>query len=94
MRFVHTCMNKKCEQQIDDNQFGFRNEAGILEPLFSLNTESPRYERRNIDRVHHQKLTEILRAKGIHESDLQMITEHYWQQMAQVKVDNNISQDP
>ena len=106
LRVVHTRIYKKCEQQVNDTQFGFRNGLGTREALFSINVLTQRARDMNVevyacfvdyrkafDCVQHQKLAEILRATGVDEGDLRIITELYWHQTARVRVESSMSEE-
>ena len=106
LRVIHTRIYNKCEQQVDDTQFGFRNGLGTREALFSINVLTQRARDMNaevyacfvdyhkaFDCVQHQKLAEILRATGVDEGDLRIITELYWHQTAQVRVESSMSEE-
>src|SRR5262249_3570638 len=49
LRIIHTRIYKKCEQLVDNSQFGFRNGMGTREALFSLNVLTQRARDMNVD---------------------------------------------
>jgi len=75
-----------CEEQIAPNQFGFLNEVGTRETLFSVQVLFQRCRDVNcnvfvslvdyqkaFDRVRHDKMIRILEEIGIDEKDLRII---------------------
>lgn len=106
LRVIHTRIYKKCEFQMDDAQFGFRNGLGTREALFSLSILTQRCRDMNVDVyacfidyrkafdcVNHQKMIEILRSTGIDEQDLRVVSELYWHQTATVEIERTTSED-
>lgn len=106
LRVIHTRIYKKCEYQINNTQFGFRNGFGTREALFALNVLTQRCKDMNVsvyacfidyrkafDCVNHQKMLQILRLTGIDEEDLRIITELYWHQTSKVKVEQENTDD-
>lgn len=106
LRIIHARIYRKCEYQMDNTQFGFRNGLGTREALFSLNVMTQRCRDMNVDVytcfidyrkafdcVIHQKMIEILRRTGIDEQDLRVISELYWHQTATVEIEQTTSED-
>ncbi|XP_071580242.1 uncharacterized protein [Temnothorax nylanderi] len=105
LRIIHTRIFKKCEYQLDETQFGFRNGLGTREALFSLNVLTQRCRDMNInvfacfidyrkafDCVKHHKMIEILRATGIDSEEIRLISNLYWQQTAEVRLESATSE--
>ncbi|XP_044750612.1 uncharacterized protein LOC123310952 [Coccinella septempunctata] len=106
LRVIHARIYKKCEYQMDNTQFGFRNGMGTREALFSLNVLAQRCRDMNVDVyacfidyrkafdcVSHEKMMQILRETGIDEQDLHVVSELYWHQTATVEIDQMTSED-
>jgi hypothetical protein len=106
LRIIHTRIYKKCEFQMSDTQFGFRNGLGTREALFALNVLTQRCRDMNVDVyacfidyrkafdcVNHQKMIEILRTTGVDEQDLRIISELYWHQTATIEIEHTTSED-
>ncbi|XP_071576849.1 uncharacterized protein [Temnothorax nylanderi] len=86
-------------------KFGFRNGLGTREALFSLNVLTQRCRDMNInvfacfidyrkafDCVKHHKMIEILRATGIDSEEIRLISNLYWQQTAEVRLESATSE--
>lgn len=99
LRIIHTRIYRKCEYQLDETQFGFRNGYGTREALFSLNVLTKRCRDMNVnvfacfinyknafDCVKHYKMIEILKATGIDREEIRIISNLYWQQTAVMKL--------
>ena len=105
LRIIHTRIYKKCESQMGQSQFGFRNGVGTREALFSLNVLVQRCRDMNVDVyacfvdytkafdcVRHEKMIEILRATGVDTNDLRIISKLYWNQIADVRTEQGTSE--
>lgn len=105
LRVIHTRIYKKCEGQMGDTQFGFRNGLGTREALFSLNVLTQRARDMNVkvyacfidykkafDCIQHDKLAQILKSIGVNAEDLRFITNLYWNQTAEVRVDQRTTE--
>lgn len=105
LRIIHSRIYRKCDYQVDDVQFGFRKGVGTREALFSLNVLTQRCRDMNVDVyacfidyrkafdcVKHEKMVEILKTIGLDNEDLRIITELYWNQTAEVRVENSTSE--
>lgn len=99
LRIIHARIRKKCEYDLDDAQFGFRNAFGTREALFAVNVllQKCRDQRKDVfacfidyekafDRVQHSKLVEILRQIQLDEKDIRLIENLYWGQTAEIRV--------
>ena len=100
LKIIHNRIYKKCEENISETQFGFRKGLGTRDALFALQILVQRcwdvnkdvylcfidYEKA-FDRVQHSKLIEILKNTGIDSKDLRIITNLYWNQTANVKIE-------
>lgn len=104
IRIIHTRIYQKCENQIDQTQFGFRNGVGTREALFALNILTQRCRdmnqdiyacfidyRKAFDCVQHEKMINILKSTGVDRRDIQIITELYWNQTAEVRIDQAVT---
>lgn len=102
LRIIHARIRSKCEQDLDDSQFGFRQAFGTREALFSFNVlmQKCRDQRRDVfacfidyekafDRVQHVKMVEMLRAAGVDGKDTRLIENLYWYQRGEVRVEHN-----
>jgi hypothetical protein len=105
LRIIQSRMYRKCESRMSDTQFGFRNGLGTREALFATNVLIQRCRDMNtdiyacfidyqkaFDTVRHSKMIEILISAGIDKRDIRIITELYWGQNAEIKVDNAMSE--
>ena len=104
IRIIYNRIYRKCEGQVNDTQFGFRNGVKTREALFSLNvlTQQCRdvnYDvyacfvdyRKAFDCVNHEKMVAVLKEAGIDRSDIRIITHLYWAQTAEVKISGQAS---
>ncbi|KAJ2952534.1 hypothetical protein O0L34_g6852 [Tuta absoluta] len=106
LKIIHSRIHTKIEDKISDTQFGFRNGLGTRDALFGYQVLMQRcwdmnqtvyicfidYEKA-FDRVQHQKLIEILHNTGIDSKDIRIIRNLYWQQTANVRVEQALSND-
>lgn len=106
IRIIHTRIYQKCENQIDQSQFGFRKGVGTREALFTLNILTQRCKdmnqdlyacfinyRKAFDCVQHEKMINILKSTGIDKRDIQIIAELYWNQKAEVKIEQQTTEN-
>lgn len=106
LKIIHSRIFKKCEQDISQSQFGFREGMGTREALFGLNVlfQKCRDQQKKVytcfidyekafDRVDHVKLLKILESRGLDKNDIAIIQNLYWYQTAVVKY-NNITTEP
>lgn len=90
LRIIHNRIRQKCEEDLEETQFGFRNALGTREALFALNIllQKCRDQRKDVymcfvdfekafDRVQHIKLINILENKDIDGKDLRVIKNLY-----------------
>jgi len=72
LRIIHARIRSRCEEDLADSQFGFRNAFGTREALFGKNLQKCRDQRKDVfacfidyekvfDRVQHDKLVNMLR---------------------------------
>lgn len=106
LKIIHSRIFRKCEQDISQSQFGFREGMGTREALFGLNVLFQKcgdqqkkvyicfidYEKA-FDRVDHVELLRTLESKGLDKNDIAIIKNLYWDQSAVVKY-NNITTEP
>lgn len=106
LRIIHSRIRLKCEENLEETQFGFRNALGTREALFALNVllQKCRDQRKDIfvcfvdfekafDRVQHDKLIQILKNTGIDDKDVRIIKNLYWKQTANVKIGNSLTNE-
>ena len=106
LKIIHSRIFKKCEQDISQSQFGFREGMGTREALFGLNVlfQKCRDQQKTVytcfidyekafDRVDHVELLKILESRGLDKNDIAIIKNLYWDQTAVVKY-NNITTEP
>lgn len=105
LRIIHSRIYNKCEEQINDTQFGFRKGLGTREAIFCLNVLTQQCRDMNVDIyacfidyqkafdcVNHEKLIEILQATRVDYRDIRIIAALYWQQSAEIKVERETSE--
>lgn len=106
LKIIHLRIYEKLENGISDSQFGFRADMGTREALVAINILIQKVLDVNkdvyacfidfekaFDKVQHDKLKQILIEKNINSKDLQIIKCLYWNQTAQIKVDEELSED-
>lgn len=99
LKIIHQRIYKKCEMDLDDAQFGFREGLGTREALFSLSVllQKCRDQQKDIymcfidyekafDRIDHTALFRILEEKGLDTNDLHLLKNLYQNQIATVRV--------
>lgn len=104
LKIIHQRIYKKCEIVISDSQFGFRQGLGTREAIVATQVLVQNcYDQRKdvclcfidyekaFDRVQHHKLMQLLRGLDIDQKDIRCIENLYWNQTAQIKLDNNMS---
>jgi hypothetical protein len=103
-KVIYNRISKKCEDNIGDSQFGFRNSLGTREALFSLQVLIQRCRDMNkdvyicfidyakaFDNVKHEKIIEVLHKIGVDYRDIRTIASLYWGQTAKVKVGSTLT---
>lgn len=106
LRIIHSRLYMKIEEHISETQFGFRNNLGTREALFGIQVlvqkcrdlAQPVYMcfidfEKAFDKVRHNKLIEILKRTGIHDKDLQIIKNLYFNQKANIRIGSNTSEE-
>lgn len=104
LKIIHQRIFRKCEQNISDSQFGFRQGLGTREALVATQVlvQNCHDQRKDVclcfidfekafDRVQHQKLLAILRQTNIDGKDIRCIESLYLNQSAQIKIDGEQS---
>lgn len=89
-----------------DTQFGFRGGFGTRDALFAMQVLVQRCQDMNkdvylcfidyekaFDRVRHQQMLEILQRVGLDNRDLRIIANLYWNQRANVRVEDALSEE-
>lgn len=105
LRIIHSRIYNKCEEQINDTQFGFRKGLGTREAIFCMNVLTQQCRDMNVhmyacfidyrkafDCVNHEKLIEILQSTRVDNRDIRIIAALYWQQSAEIKVERETSE--
>lgn len=106
LKIIHKRIYRKCEENISETQFGFRNGYGTRDALFAYQVLMQRcwdmnqsiyicfidYEKA-FDRVKHDKLIQILEKVGLDSKDVSIIKNLYWQQTANVRVEHKLTAD-
>lgn len=104
LKIIHARIYSKCEDNMGNTQFGFKNGMGTREALFSMQVLVQRcrdvsvdvfacfidYEKA-FDTIQHGKLIEILKKLNLDERDIRIIMNLYWHQKAKVTVDGEVS---
>lgn len=104
LKIIQQRIYKKCERDISDSQFGFRQGLGTREAIVATQVlvQNCHDQRRDVclcfidyekafDRVQHHKLMQLLKRLDIDQKDIRCIENLYWNQTAQIEVDNNMS---
>lgn len=105
LKIIHARIYKKCESNVTDTQFGFRNGLGTREALFAIQVLFQRCRDVNcdvyacfvdytkaFDKCQHGKMMESLRRTGIDTKDMRIISNLYWGQKAVVRVEEKCSE--
>lgn len=106
LRIIHVRLYGKLEDHMSDTQFGFRNNLGTREALFSLQVLvqkcrdlcHPVYMcfidfEKAFDKVQHSKLIEVLMKVNTDGKDLRIIRNLYYNQTANVRVGKNVTEE-
>ena len=106
LKIIHQRIYRKCEQNISDEQFGFRQGLGTREALFGLTVllQKCRDQSQDVylcfidyekafDRVRHTELIKLLNGQGLDCKDVTLIKNLYWQQSAAIRVGDNTTAD-
>ena len=96
---------QKIDDAVGETQFGFRNEIGTREGIFSLNIIAQKYMdvkeylylcfiyySKAFDRVHHAQLIECLNKIGLDGKDINLIASLYWNQKAAIRIEDQLSE--
>lgn len=99
LRIIQQRIYRKCEEQLDETQFGFREGLGTREALFAITVMLQKCREYNkdvyvcfidfqkaFDKVQHDKLIENLKSIKLDPSDIQLIKNIYYNQTAVVRV--------
>lgn len=106
LKIIHARIRAKCEADLDETQFGFRNALGTREALFALNIllQKCRDQRKDVfvcfvdyekafDRVQHIQLINILRNMEVDNRDVRIIENLYWRQKAAVRLNGKLTEE-
>jgi len=105
LKIIHYRIPIKCERNSGSTQFGLRRGLGTREALVATQVpiQNWNYQRKDImlcflnyekafHRVQHHKLTQILNILDIDQTDILCIQSLYWNQMAEVRVGNDLTE--
>ena len=97
-------MSEKINNEVGEEQAGFRKNSGTREAIFNLKIAAEKYLEvhkeiyacfidysKAFDTVNHEKLAEILTRIGVDENDIAVITSLYWEQKTCIKFDAELS---
>ena len=106
LRVIMLRIRNKIHPEISTEQYGFMKDKGTKNAIFVLRMLSERAIqmqqtmylyfidwKKAFDRVNHEKLLQLLNKIGIDSKDLRLIQALYYEQTANVKIDNDISGD-
>lgn len=106
LKIIHKRIYRMCEEGLTETQFGFRDALGTREALFAIQVLFQRCRDVNcdifacfidyqkaFDRVQHGKLIKILQQLGLGGKDRRIITNLYWNQVAHVRVEGDVSEE-
>ena len=104
LKIIHARLYKRCEDQMGESQFGFRNGIGTREALFAIQVLIQRCRDMNcdahvcfidyakaFDRCQHETMVKILHEMGLDGKDIRIIANLYWNQRATITVENRES---
>lgn len=104
LKIIHQRIYKKCEVDISDSQFGFRQGLGTREAIVATQVLVQNcYDQRKdvclcfidyekaFDQVQHHKLMQFLKKLEKDQKDIRCIENLYWYYTAQIKLGNNMS---
>lgn len=104
LRIIHARIYSKCEEMSGETQFGFVRGLGTREALFSMKLLIQKcYDQqqsvfvcfidyqRAFDNVKHDLLLRRLGEIGVEEKNIQIIRQLYWNQTAEIKINNTLS---
>ena len=105
LRIIHARIAEKCENQVDEMQFGFRSSMGTREAIFAVRVLTQRCRdmnqdvyacfidyRKAFDTVDHGKMMQTLKNTGVDYGVIRIIRNLYWGQEASIKLGNTESQ--
>ena len=105
LRIILNRIKYKIDNEIGEEQFGFRANNGTREATFCFNIISQKFitvlkeiyacfidYSKAFDRVHHSQIVECLEKIGIDGKDIRIITNLYWQQKAAIRIQGETSQ--
>lgn len=106
LKIIHKRIYRKLEEDMSNTQFGFREGLGTREALFGINVLFQRCLDMNqdvfacyidfekaFDKVKHDKLHQLLISKNIDLDDVRIISNLYWGQRANTKVENRPTEE-
>lgn len=104
LKIIQQRIYKKCERDMSDSQFGFRQGLGTRDAIVATQVlvQNCHDQRKDVclcfidyekafDRVQHHLLMKLLKRLDIDQRDIRCIENLYWNQTAQIKLDNNTS---
>lgn len=106
LKIIHNRLFKKCEANMGELQFGFKEAMGTREALFCTQILVQKcndvkkdvficfidYEKA-FDTIQHDKLIEILQTIGLDTKDIRIIKNLYWNQSAVLKINDVLAEN-
>ena len=99
-------IQSKVAAEVSEEQFGFKQNSGTREAIFTMRNITETYinEQKDIyacfidyakafDRVQHAKIIECLKNINVDYRDIRLITNLYWEQKANVRVEQDMSDE-
>lgn len=106
LKIIHSRIHRKCEQNMGDTQFGFRNGFGTREALFGVQVLAQRCRDVNVDihmcfidyervfdSVQHDKLLEVLNKIELDRRDIRIIANQKYYQSTTVRVERWLTEE-
>ena len=106
LRIIMERIKYKVEAEISENQNGFRKGKGTREGIFNMRTIGEKYVEKQkdvyicfidyekaFDRVNHEAMLKCLEDIDVDGKDLQFISYMYWNQTANVRTQNGLSEN-
>ena len=101
LRVIRTRLKGKIEENLTEEQYGFRSGKSTTNAIFALNMVIERAVEKQkdlylcfvdfekaFDRVKHEEMARMLSQIGVDGKDIRLIVNLYWDQRAAVRVDN------
>ena len=104
-KIILLCNSTVIDQEIGENQSGFRERKGTREGIYNLRTINERYLEKQkdvyicfidyekaLDRVNHDKLIGKLKLAGLDGKDIRIIARMYWEHVAVIQTEKGNSE--